>query len=64
MRLIAETCVKEARAAFRADDSTAFASAFSALGMIAMQEIMSHKDSTRAWKSSSVLLTLQRSTRR
>jgi hypothetical protein len=43
-RLIAETCVKEARAAFRADDPTAFASAFSALGMIAMQEIMSHKD--------------------
>jgi len=45
-RLMSETCVKEARAAIKANDSAAFASAFSILGMIAMQEIMKDSDVT------------------
>jgi glutamate mutase epsilon subunit len=43
-RLITETCVKEARAAFKTNDAMAFTSAFSVLGMIAMQEITNDKD--------------------
>jgi hypothetical protein len=43
-RLMTETCVKEARATFKTNDPMAFASAFSVLGMIAMQEIMNDED--------------------
>ncbi|MFZ2991108.1 hypothetical protein [Ideonella sp.] len=43
-RLITDTCVEQAKAAGRAAGPVAFQSAFSVLGQLAMQELMSDKD--------------------
>jgi hypothetical protein len=43
-RLVTETCPKEARAAVQVAGPTAFQSAFTVLGQLAMQELMTDKD--------------------
>lgn len=44
MRLLAESCLKETQAAYKAGGSHAMEVAFQALGALAMQELMSNTD--------------------